>query len=207
MDPILFYPLVFGMAYLFGSFPSAYLLIKLTTRQDIRKLGSGNVGALNALRSAKSKPAAVLVLALDLLKGALPVWYVQTVLPENFNVLLIVFLGLLLGHLFPVWLKFKGGRGLAVAAGAMLVVQPLLVVIWLVIWGVFFTVIRKHIVASMAATFILPIVVYFTKDSFFNNELLLITLLVCILIFQRHLARIPDLVEEKRIKIQNGVSK
>ncbi len=207
MESVLFYLLIFAIAYLFGSFPSAFLLIKLTTHKDIREQGSGNVGAMNALRAGESKPVAVLVLVLDLLKGALPVWYVQIYLKPDFLLLIFVFLGLLLGHLFPVWLKFKGGRGLAVAAGAMLAVQPLLVLIWLVIWAIFFAVIHKHIVASMVATFILPIVVYFTKDNYFDNEILVITLFVCILIFQRHLARIPDLVEEKRIKIQNGASK
>ncbi len=207
MEPVLYYMFVFVAAYVFGSFPSAFLLIKWTQKKDIREMGSGNVGAMNALRTGKSKPVAALVLLLDLLKGAIPVWYVQTHLSADFIILITVFLGLLLGHLFPVWLKFKGGRGLAVAAGAMLAVQPLLVLVWLVVWGVFFAVIHKHVVASMVATFILPVVVYFTKDTYSNNELLLITLVVCILIFQRHLARIPDLVEEKRIKIQNGVSK
>jgi len=206
MQPVYYYLVILGIAYLFGSFPSAFLLIKLTTSKDIRNQGSGNVGTMNALRTG-SKSVAFFVLLLDLLKGAFPVWYVQTQMQPEFSVLLTVCIGLLLGHLFPVWLKFRGGRGLAVAAGALLVAQPALVLIWLFTWAIFFAVIRKHVVASMIATFILPVVVFFTKDAYFSNEILLITLLVCMLIFQRHLERIPDLVEEKRINIQNGEAK
>lgn len=196
--------LIFLAAYLFGSFPSAYLLVKLKTRDDIRNMGSGNVGALNALRAGKSKPIAVLVLILDLAKGAFPAWYVFYQIETGFLIQLLVVCGVMLGHVYPVWLKFKGGRGLAVVAGALLVIQPVLVVIWIVMWAIFFLLIRKHIIASLIATFTLPIVVFFARSLYFNNEILLIVLPVCMLIFQRHLERLPDLVEDKRREINSG---
>lgn len=203
----LYYPLVLIIAYLFGSFPSGYILLKLFGKKDIREHGSGNVGAMNALRTSKSKSVAIVVLIFDLLKGALPTWIALYQLELDQSLFLILLGGLVLGHLFPVWLKFKGGRGLAVAAGALLVINYNLVLIWLFIWALFFTLLRKHIVASMVATLILPVVVFFTKDYFFSDHILVLTLIVCIMIFQRHLDRLPDVLEEKRIKIQNGASK
>lgn len=202
---ILFYPVVLIAAYLFGSFPSAFIMLKLFGKKDIREHGSGNMGAMNALRTSKSKPLAAIVLLFDLLKGAFPTWYAVTYLNFDNPAFLLLVSGLLLGHLFPVWLKFKGGRGLAVAAGALGVINPWLIVIWITTWVIFFLILRKHIMASMIATFILPIAVFFTKDYYFSDQILLFTLIVCILIFQRHLERIPDIIEEKRIKIENGV--
>jgi len=205
--PIYTYVLVLVIAYLFGSFPSAFILLKIFGKKDIRKHGSGNVGAMNALRTSKSKTVAIIVLVLDLSKGAFPVWYAMHHITLDNTAFLLLISGLLFGHLFPVWLKFKGGRGLAVAAGALGAVNFYLVLIWLVVWGVLYGLLRKHIPASMAATFILPIVVFFTRPSFFSDQILLFTLIVCILIFQRHLERLLDLVEEKRLKIINGAQK
>ncbi len=205
--PIYIYVLILAVAYLFGSFPSAFIMLKLFGKKDIREHGSGNVGAMNALRTSKSKPVAIIVLLLDLGKGAFPVWYALHYLALDNTAFLLLIIGLLLGHLFPVWLKFKGGRGLAVAAGALGAVNIYLVLIWLGVWAVFYGLLRKHIPASMAATFILPIVVFFTRESFFSDQILLFTLIVCILIFQRHLERLLDLVEEKRLKILNGAQK
>ncbi len=191
-------------AYICGSFPTAFLMLKLTAHKDIRQFGSGNVGTLNALRISKSKSTAIIVLLIDLLKGAIPVWLLRQYFPTQpfLEVLTVSFL--VIGHSFPVWLRFKGGRGLAVAAGALLVVQPLLVAIWIVIWAVFFMSIRKHIVASMIATFILPIVVFFLDPYYFDNHILLVILIISLLIFERHLGRIPDIVEQKHQSILKG---
>lgn len=202
-----YYPVVFLGAYIFGSFPSAFLVLKLFGKKDIREHGSGNVGAMNALRTSKSKPIAIVVLLLDLLKGIIPTWFAMYQTQMDQTGLLFLLGGLVIGHLFPVWLKFKGGRGLAVAAGALLVINYYLVLIWIFVWALFFGILKKHIVASMVATLVLPVIVFFTKDYFFSDNILLLTLIVCILIFQRHLERLPDVVEEKRIKIQDGVAK
>ena len=204
---VVYYFAIFFIAYLFGSFPSGFLLLKLFGKKDIREHGSGNVGAMNALRTSKSKPIAVIVLLLDLFKGIIPTWYGMYQMQMDQTGFLFLFGGLVLGHLFPVWLKFKGGRGLAVAAGAFLVINYYLVLIWVFVWALFFVILKKHIVASMVATLVLPVAVFFTKDYFFSGHILLLTLIVCILIFQRHLERLPDVVEEKRVNIQNGALK
>jgi glycerol-3-phosphate acyltransferase PlsY len=198
------YGILLIVAYLFGSFPSAFLLLKITQKKDIRSEGSGNVGAMNALRASKKKWIALVVLILDLLKGAVPAYFFTRVVVADDLFLLILVSGVLFGHVFPVWLKFKGGRGLAVVAGALLVIEPVLVAIWLVSWAVFFAIIRKHIIASMIATALLPLIVYFTLDIYFTKGILLMILPVCLIIFQRHLERIPDLVKETQISIENG---
>lgn len=202
---ILEYAILLFVAYLFGSFPSAFILLKITQKKDIRSEGSGNVGAMNALRTSKKKWVALVVLILDLFKGAFPAYYFTRIVVADEIFLLILVSGVLFGHVFPVWLKFKGGRGLAVVAGALLVIEPVLVLIWLVCWGVFFLAIRKHIVASMIATALLPLIVYFTLDIYFTKDILLMILPVCLIIFQRHLERIPDVVKETKNKIENGV--
>ncbi len=203
----IYYIIIFIGGYLFGSFPSGFILLRLFGKKDIREHGSGNVGAMNAHRTSKSKPIGVVVLLLDLFKGIVPTWFALYELQMDQTGFLFLISGLVIGHLFPVWLKFKGGRGLAVAAGAMMVINFNLVLIWIFVWAIFFVILKKHVVASMVATLVLPVVVFFTKDYFFSDHILLLTLIVCILIFQRHLERLPDVVEEKRINIQNGVSK
>jgi glycerol-3-phosphate acyltransferase PlsY len=202
---ILEYGILLLVAYLFGSFPSAYILLKITQKKDIRSEGSGNVGAMNALRASKKKWIALIVLILDLFKGAFPAYYFTRVVVADEMFLLILVSGVLFGHVFPVWLKFKGGRGLAVVAGALLVIEPVLVLIWLVSWAIFFVIIRKHIVASMIATALLPLIVFFTLDIYFTKDILLMTLPVCLIIFQRHLERIPDIIQETKNTIENGV--
>lgn len=195
----------FVAAYLIGSFPSAWIMVRLTMKSDIRANGSGNVGAFNALRVSRKKWVGLVTLLLDLLKGALPAWYILANYGETYPLLWLVTAGLILGHCFSFWLKFKGGRGLAVAAGALLVFQPLLVVIWLAVWLVFFVVIRKHIIATLIATAALPLIVFFMLHIYFSENILLLTLISTMMIFQRHLERIPDLVEEKRQAIQKEV--
>lgn len=198
------YGILLIVAYLFGSFPSAFILLKITQKKDIRSEGSGNVGAMNALRASKKKWIALVVLIFDLLKGAFPAYYFTRVVVADEIFLLILVSGVLFGHVFPVWLKFKGGRGLAVVAGALLVIEPVLVLIWLICWAIFFIIIKKHIIASMIATALLPLIVYFTMDIYFSKDILLMILPVCLIIFQRHLERIPDIIKETKVSIENG---
>ena len=198
------YILLFIGAYLIGSFPSAWLLLKIKSNKDIREAGSGNVGTLNAMRVSKSKLIGALVLILDFSKGALPAWYLNILSPNDGFAVILLVNALLLGHVYPVWIKFRGGRGLAVIAGAVAVIEPALLLIWLGVWIAIYIFTKKHIVASMAATFALPLFVFFTYKFYFDSYILVMILPTAMLIFQKHLERIPDLVEEKRKKILNG---
>lgn len=123
-----------GLGYLIGSFPSAYLIVKWRANVDIRKAGSGNVGTLNSFEVTNSKLVGVLVLFLDLLKGVAAVLIAQGVIGSAFTILGSAGVGAVLGHNFPIWLKFKGGRGLATAAGVMLVLGWWFILLWGVVW-------------------------------------------------------------------------
>lgn len=120
------------LGYLIGSIPFAYIIMRRKSGIDIRKHGSGNVGALNAFEVSGAKSIGQTVLALDMLKGFLPVLVFE--LLGDSSPLIVLIPALVLGHCFPVWLGFRGGRGLATAAGALLLVSPGVVVLWGVVY-------------------------------------------------------------------------
>lgn len=122
------------VAYFLGSFPSAYLLVELKLHKDIRSCGSGNVGALNSFEVTGSKWVGVAVFALDFLKGGLAVLVSHWQLGDEMPGKMLATLCVVLGHNYPVWLKFQGGRGLATIAGATLFFLPVLPLAWCAVW-------------------------------------------------------------------------
>ena len=120
--------------YLFGSIPSAYLITKWKTGIDLRSEGSKNIGARNAFEVTGNKSIGSLVLVMDLLKGLLPILVCE--IAGCSGALPILIPTLVLGHCYPVWLKFHGGRGLATLAGALLLVNPLAIILWLFVYWI-----------------------------------------------------------------------
>ena len=122
--PVYWLPFVAGLvvAYLIGSIPFGLILTRLAGLGDIRRIGSGNIGATNVLRTGR-KGLALATLILDVLKGALPVWLAWRWFGPDMAV--TAGLGAVLGHCFPVWLKFRGGKGVATAVGVVLALTPL----------------------------------------------------------------------------------
>jgi len=143
-------------AYFLGSLPTAYLLVRLMTGKDVRATGSGNVGATNALRTAGWKVGAV-VTVIDLLKGAIPVWLMYRFNPES-GWVAAAMLAAVLGHCYPVWLKFKGGKGVATCFGAFLVIAPLSALAALGLWIVVLVISRWVALASMVASASFPLI-------------------------------------------------
>jgi glycerol-3-phosphate acyltransferase PlsY len=143
-------------AYFLGSLPTAYLLVRLMTGKDVRTSGSGNVGATNALRTAGWKVGAV-VTVIDLLKGAIPVWLMYRFNPES-GWVAAAMLAAVLGHCYPVWLKFKGGKGVATCFGAFLVIAPLSALAALGLWIVVLVISRWVALASMVASASFPLI-------------------------------------------------
>lgn len=144
----------FLIAYLIGSIPFGYLLTKFSGRGDIREVGSGNIGATNVLRTG-SKGLAVATLLLDIAKGAVAVWigqHSQFAGGETYAAA-----GVLIGHLYPVWLKFRGGKGVATLLGVLTVLLPIAAAVYAVIWVVLLLVVRISSVAGMAAAVSAPI--------------------------------------------------
>jgi acyl phosphate:glycerol-3-phosphate acyltransferase len=147
-------------AYLLGSIPFGLLFAKLFGGGDVRKSGSGNIGATNVARVAGPIPA-ILTLLFDVAKGAAPVWLAARLSNESATWMTIAALAALLGHCFPIWLQFRGGKGVATAAGAFLVLCPaaLLGSVILFLLVVFFW--RYVSLASISAAAAMPLLIYF----------------------------------------------
>lgn len=146
--------LILAIAYLIGSIPSGYLIVRATEGGDVRETGSGGTGATNVSRSA-GKGAGILTLILDVIKGVFVV-FLAGVLSDGlfpFADWTIAFAGVLaiLGHIFPVWLRFRGGKGVATALGVFLMLAPIVAVIALVVFAITFALTRYVSLASLVA--------------------------------------------------------
>jgi glycerol-3-phosphate acyltransferase PlsY len=156
------YIVIFALAYLIGSIPFGLVLTKVFGYGDIRKIGSGNIGATNVLRTGNKK-LALITLLLDGGKGALAVWLAQAAM--TYDAGLYAAVGVFLGHLFPVWLKFKGGKGVATVIGIFLVVLPKLGLVVILLWLATALIFRMSSLAALVAIGFSPIIAWFlTKD-------------------------------------------
>ncbi len=131
------------LGYVVGSFPTAYLLVRWKSRIDIRNVGSGNVGTLNSFLVTRSWLVGGIVLGADILKGAGAALIGAALADGSQLYTALAGISATVGHNYPVWLGFRGGRGLAPAAGAAMVVYWLIVPAWLVLWAVAFAFIRS----------------------------------------------------------------
>lgn len=182
---------IFG--YLMGSVPYGLLLTRIAGMGDIRAIGSGNIGATNVLRTGNKKLAA-LTLLLDGLKGFLAVFLVGIVLH---HAMLVTSLAVVLGHLFPVWLKFKGGKGVATGFGVFFAIAWPLGVICCLVWLLVAFTLRYSSLAALIACAVAPIAALFLVGKLPAETVLLISALV----YWKHRPNIQRLLrgEESRI--------
>ena len=148
------YLIVGIISYLMGSIPFGYILTKIFLKQDIRQIGSGNIGATNALRTG-NKLIGYSTLILDIAKAIIPVIYVKINYPE---LIYIASLCAFLGHVFPIWLKFKGGKGVATYVGILFSINFLLGIIFVTSWGIIFLIFRYSSLSSIIGSISIPIV-------------------------------------------------
>jgi len=146
------------VGYLFGSIPSGYLLARAAGLGDVRTIGSGNIGATNVLRTG-NKGLAALTLILDALKGAVPVWLTLHYL--GLYPAMLAGLGAFLGHLFPVWLGFKGGKGVATYIGVLLGLAWEGVIVFAIAWLLVAFVTRFSSLAALVAAVAVPVALVF----------------------------------------------
>jgi glycerol-3-phosphate acyltransferase PlsY len=154
--PVMLASLLFG--YLCGSIPFGLILTRMAGLGDVRSIGSGNIGATNVLRTGNKKLAAATLLA-DALKGTVAVVVAREFI--GMEAALIAGLGAFLGHLYPVWLKFKGGKGVATYLGVLLGLAPLIVLVFAAVWLGMAKLFRYSSLAALAAAVVVPIALYF----------------------------------------------
>jgi len=142
----------FVIGYLAGSFPTAYLLLKKSKGLDISQNGSGNVGAINSYRVTKSKLTAISVFIIDLLKGLATVYFISLLMDRRFDLMMIGLIGSVFSHCYSPWIKLKGGRGLATAAGGGLLISIPILALWAVIWIIAFIFRRNIYFGNFTAT-------------------------------------------------------
>lgn len=147
--------------YFAGSIPFGVIVTKLFVKKDVREHGSGNIGATNVARVAGKKVGA-LVLLLDAAKGAAPVAATLWLLPDAYTLHAGVGFAAFLGHVFPVWLKFDGGKGVATALGVLTVLLPLSALIGFVVWATLVLITRISSLGSLAGGLVAVVAGFFT---------------------------------------------
>ncbi len=144
------------IAYLLGSIPFGYILVKLFLHQDIRSTGSGNIGATNVARSG-AKGLGIATLLLDLGKAFLAVKLAQHLAPGNYDLAVVAAVAAILGHVFPVWLGFRGGKGVASALGVFLALTPISAACTFAIFLIVFAITRYVSLASIIGSATFPL--------------------------------------------------
>ena len=187
--------LVITISYLMGSVPFGLILTKIFLNKDIRDIGSGNIGATNVLRTG-NKIIGYLTLSLDVLKAVIPVLYIKFNFPE---LIYVSSLSVFIGHVFPLWLKFKGGKGVATYVGIIFSINYILGFVFVASWLIIFFILRYSSLGSMLATFIIPVFNFLNPS--FENEYFFIIMFILILFTHRENVKRLINKEESKTKI------
>ena len=181
-------------SYLLGSIPFGFILTRVFLKKDIRDIGSGNIGATNALRTG-NKLLGYATLILDITKAILPVLFVKFNYPDY---IFIAALSAFLGHVFPIWLKFKGGKGVATYVGILFSINLMLGLIFTICWTVTFVISKYSSLSSLVASLIVPIYLII-----FENYNSIFFIIMFVLIFYTHRENVKRLKnqEESKTKI------
>ena len=176
--------LIIFIGYLIGSIPFGFILTKVFLSRDIRDIGSGNIGATNALRTG-NKLIGYSTLILDILKAVIPILFIKMQFPEF---IFISSLAVFLGHVFPIWLKFNGGKGVATYVGILFCINYILGFFFIATWLVVFFISKYSSLSSLLASLIIPIYYFFidTENYYFF-------IIMFILIFYTHRENIKRL--------------
>lgn len=198
---------LFVLAYLLGSIPSGYLIARYIYGVNIMKEGSGNIGFTNVTRVIGFK-AGIFTLFLDALKGALPAYLARLFYPDFLSqpgqalFVALVFFCSVFGHSFSIFLKFKGGRGVATAAGALIVLFPQIFLILLFAFLFVLVVSRYVSLSSITVAILFPILTFLFYPS--NLVLIAISLVLSSLVIIRHIPNIKRLLKGEESKFTRG---
>mgnify|MGYP001180313224 CR=1 FL=1 len=183
---------IIAISYLLGSIPFGFLLTKIFLKKDIRNIGSGNIGATNALRTG-SKSIGYATLVLDILKAVIPVIFVKIYFTDY---LYIASLCVFLGHVFPIWLKFKGGKGVATYVGILCCLDIYLGISFGIIWLVTFLLFKYSSLSSLLGSLSIPIINFLI----FKEEVIFFFIIMFVLIFYTHRENIKRLLNRSESK-------
>ena len=194
--------LVFAFGYLLGSIPFGLIVTRAAGKGDVRTAGSGNIGATNVLRVG-GKGLALLTLLLDALKGAAAVWIAQNYMAHVTAAEFAAAAGALVGHLYPVWLKFRGGKGVATLFGILLVLWPTGALVYAIVWLALLLTTRISSAAGIAAAISAPI----AAAAFDHDALFPLLLGFALLVVWKHrdnIARLKAGTESRVGKAKSG---
>ncbi|HKB87806.1 MAG TPA: glycerol-3-phosphate acyltransferase [Ignavibacteriaceae bacterium] len=200
------YLLSFIIGYLLGSFPAGYIILKKSRGINITEEGSGNVGAMNSYELTNSKFIGLLVMVIDALKGLFSVYIILLIFPLNFIFPAIALFCAVFAHCYNPWLGFKGGRGLATAAGGSSLLFPFALILWGVLWLAIYIYQKDILWANVWATIMALIIILTSpgiavKYSFpraaTQGELILFSIALLILIFVRHIDPFKEIIKNK----------
>ena len=182
------------LSYLMGSIPFGFILTKIFLKKDIRDIGSGNIGATNALRTG-NKSLGYGTLFLDVIKAVIPVIYVKLNYPDY---IFITSLCVFLGHVFPIWLKFKGGKGVATYVGILFSINLTIGFVFIGVWFFTFLISKYSSLSSLFGSLSVPIYLFF-----FTSQNLVFFSIMFILIVYTHRENVKRLKnkEENKTKI------
>ena len=184
--------LIFSLSYLSGSIPFGLILAKFFLNKDLRKIGSKNIGATNVLRTG-NKLIAGLTLIFDITKGVIPVLLTK----EYFTDLVYLSsLAAFLGHIFPVWLKFKGGKGVATYLGIMIILSLNLSFIFCISW-IILSLVTKYSSLSSIVSALIIFVFSFLNNNFELTSYLFITFIIILYTHRQNIVRIKNKTEDK----------
>ena len=179
-------------SYLIGSIPFGFLLTKFFLKKDIRDIGSGNIGATNALRTG-NKAIGYSTLSLDILKAVLPVIFIKFNYPDY---IYLSSLCVFIGHVFPLWLKFKGGKGIATYVGILFCLDLMFGLIFIFTWLIIYLIFKYSSLSSLIASLSIPAYLLL----FLNGKNIFFFLIMFVLIFFTHRKNIKRLINKEEFK-------
>jgi glycerol-3-phosphate acyltransferase PlsY len=187
-------------SYLLGSIPFGYVLIRTFRGQDIRQTGSGNIGATNVSRTSPGLGA--LTLVLDALKGLTAVAITRVLFPGHNALLGAAALFAIVGHMFPVWLRFRGGKGVATGLGSFVLLTPKTILVMLVIFVVVFLAFRYVSLASIFTVALFPLLAWILEPSVVTLQTLIFIAVASLLIIVKHRENIRRLLAHTESRFQ-----